>query len=63
MAQANGQGALSIQQFCKWAGIGRTLTYKEIECGKLRTKKVGRRTLITMDAARDWLAALPGSIG
>lgn len=54
-----GRGAFSIQQFCTWAGIGRTLAYKEIESGKLRTKKVGRRTIITMDAALTWLSALP----
>ncbi|MFG1416725.1 DNA-binding protein [Xanthobacter sp. V0B-10] len=63
MAQADGHGALSILEFCKWAGIGRTLAYKEIECGKLRIKKVGRRTLITMDAARNWLDALPSGAG
>jgi hypothetical protein len=54
-----GPGAFSIQQFCAWAGIGRTLAYKEIESGKLRTKKVGRRTIITVDAAVAWLNALP----
>ncbi|MCF4124955.1 MULTISPECIES: helix-turn-helix domain-containing protein [Methylobacterium] len=52
-------GAMSIEDFCRWAGIGRSLAYKEIEAGRLRIKKVGRRTLITMDAARAWLANLP----
>lgn len=52
-------GAMSIDAFCRWAGIGRSLAYKEIEAGRLRIKKVGRRTLITMDEARNWLANLP----
>jgi len=63
MTEANGFGALSIDQFCKWAGIGRSLAYKEIDAGKLKTKKVGRRTIITLDAARDWLSALPDGSG
>lgn len=52
-------GAMSIETFCQWAGIGRSLAYKEIEAGRLRIKKVGRRTLITLEAARAWLADLP----
>ncbi len=52
-------GAFSIEQFCEWAGIGRSLAYKEIATGRLRTKKVGRRTLITLDDARSWLNDLP----
>lgn len=53
--------AFSIEQFCKWAGIGRSLTYKEIESGRLTARKVGRRTIITMSAALAWLDALPES--
>lgn len=52
-------GAMSIEDFCRWAGIGRSMAYKEIEAGRLRIKKVGRRTLVTMDVARAWLASLP----
>lgn len=63
MAEENGHGALSILQFCKWAGIGRSLAYKEIESGQLKIKKVGRRTLVTMDAARDWLSGLSDGAG
>ncbi len=58
MAQTENQGALSINEFCQWAGIGRTLAYRQIQAGKLRTRKVGRRTLITMDAAKSWLDGL-----
>jgi hypothetical protein len=50
---------MSIDDFCRWAGIGRSLAYTEIAAGRLRTKKVGRRTLVTTAAARTWLADLP----
>lgn len=51
--------AFSIQEFCRWAGIGCSLTYKEIEAGRLRTKKVGRRTIIPIGDATSWIYDLP----
>jgi excisionase family DNA binding protein len=51
--------AVSISEFCLRYGIGRTHAYQEITKGRLRAVKVGRRTLITHDAAEAWLAALP----
>jgi excisionase family DNA binding protein len=51
--------AFSIPEFCRRYGIGRTNAYQEITAGRLRALKVGRRTLITHDAAEAWLAALP----
>lgn len=50
--------ALSIEQFCARYSIGRTKTYAEIAAGRLRAGKVGRRTLIPVDSAEAWLAAL-----
>jgi excisionase family DNA binding protein len=51
--------AFPIREFCRQYGVGRTVTYQEIASGRLRAVKVGRRTLITYDAAEAWLAALP----
>lgn len=51
--------AFSISEFCLRYGIGRTNAYQEIAAGRLRAVKVGRRTLITCDAAEAWLAELP----
>lgn len=51
--------AFSISDFCRRYGIGRTNVYREIAAGRLGAVKVGRRTLITRDAAEAWLAALP----
>jgi hypothetical protein len=38
---------------------GRTYTYRLIKSGQLKAKKSGRRTIITPDAWREHLAALP----
>lgn len=50
--------AFSIDEFCHWAGIGRSLAYKEIERGRLQTKKVGRRTIVPTASALIWLENL-----
>lgn len=51
--------AFPISEFCRRYGICRTKAYDEIGSGRLRAVKVGRRTLISHDAAESWLAALP----
>jgi excisionase family DNA binding protein len=51
--------ALSIDEFWSRYGVGRTTAYREIAARRLRAVKVGRRTLITHDAAEAWLASLP----
>ncbi len=50
--------ALSIPEFCRVAGIGRSRAYEEIRAGRLRIVKCGRRTLIPADALQQWLEAL-----
>jgi len=53
------QRAMSIGVFCETYGIGRTKTYEEIKSGRLRVRKVGRRTIVTADDAEEWLSTLP----
>ena len=53
------QRAMSIAEFCQRYGPGRTTTYQEIQAGRLRARKVGRRTIITEDDAEEWLRGLP----
>ena len=53
------QRAMSIAEFCQRYGPGRTTTYQEIQAGRLRARKVGRRTIITEDDAEEWLQQLP----
>lgn len=52
-------GALTIDEFCRWARAGRTMAYAEIKAGRLRAVKIGSRTVIPMENARAWLASLP----
>lgn len=54
--------AYSIEEFAHCYGIGRTLAYREIAAGRLRIFKVGRRTLISADAAEEWRLALEKGI-
>jgi hypothetical protein len=53
------RGAFNIDNFCKWADIGRSQVYEEVQRGRLRLTKCGRRSLITFADAQVWLAALP----
>jgi excisionase family DNA binding protein len=53
------KAASSISTFCERHDIGRSTVYEEIKKGRLRAVKVGRRTLITDEDERAWLASLP----
>jgi excisionase family DNA binding protein len=50
---------LSVLEFSKSYGIGRTRTYQELRCGRLRAYKAGKRTLIATEDADAWLRSLP----
>ena len=52
-------GAFTINDFCEWASIGRTLAYELINRGELRAIKLGGKTLIPKGDARAWLVSLP----
>jgi len=47
-------GAFSISEFCLAYRLSRSAVYKQISARRLRTMKVGSRTLISRRAARDW---------
>jgi excisionase family DNA binding protein len=48
--------AISIHEFMQASGIGsRTGVYQEINAGRLKTIKVGRRRLIPYESAIEWL--------
>jgi hypothetical protein len=53
------QRAMSLPEFCRRYGPGRTLAYQEINSGRLRARKVKKRTIITEDDAEEWLRQLP----
>jgi excisionase family DNA binding protein len=55
-----------IDQACLISGCGRTKLYALIANGQLDARKLGRRTLITDESLRRFLASLPrigGEIG
>jgi predicted DNA-binding transcriptional regulator AlpA len=51
--------ALTINAFCATYGIGRSLVYEEIKCGRLQARKVGARTVILRQDAEAWARSLP----
>lgn len=53
------KGAMSVNDFALWAGIGRTTAWKEIRDGHLRAVKVSARTIIRFADAESWLATRP----
>ena len=53
------RGAFSMNGLCHAYQIGRTRIYEEIAAGRLRVRKVGRRTLILVEDAEEWAQSLP----
>ncbi len=50
--------AFSIPEACKVTGIGRTLLYREMQEGRLKVTKIGRRTVIRKADLDAWLQSL-----
>jgi hypothetical protein len=53
------RGALTVDEFCGWASIGRSKFYQEVADGRIRLRKVGRKSVVTVPDARAWLDSLP----
>ena len=51
--------ALGIIEAARAAGVGRSTVFEEINAGRLKARKAGRRTLILRDDLAAWLANLP----
>jgi excisionase family DNA binding protein len=51
--------SLSIAETCAAGGFGRTTAYEAIADGRLKARKLGRRTLVLADDLRDFLRTLP----
>lgn len=54
-----GSGAMSVDEFCRWACIGKTKTYAEAKAGRLQLRKIGSKTIILREEADKWLRSLP----
>ena len=49
----------SINDIVKDGPCGRTKVYSEIKVGRLRVRKLGRRTIILPEDRKAWLESLP----
>jgi excisionase family DNA binding protein len=52
--------AVAIPEAARLSGCGRSTLYAEISKGKLKIRKVGRRTIVAMDDLKTWLASKTG---
>jgi excisionase family DNA binding protein len=51
--------AITITEFAARYSIGRSKIYEEAAAGRIKLRKVGKKTLITVEDAEKWLANLP----
>ena len=54
--------AFTVAEFCAAYGIGRTKFYAEIQAGRLKIRKAGKRTIVAREDADAWLNSLPQSV-
>ncbi|MGE3296732.1 MAG: helix-turn-helix domain-containing protein [Porticoccaceae bacterium] len=47
---------LSIRESCAITGVSHVTLYSEINAGRLRSLKVGRRRMLTPAAIQEWIA-------
>jgi excisionase family DNA binding protein len=53
------KAAFSVREFCARFNISRDCFYNEVKRGRLRARKLGRKTLILRADADAWAASLP----
>lgn len=51
--------SFSIREVIQKTGIGRTKIFAEIRAGRLRARKLGRRTIIAAADLEHWISQLP----
>lgn len=54
-----GKLAYTVRQFCEGIGIGHTKFYQEVSEGRIKIKKCGKRSLVTVEEAQRYVASLP----
>lgn len=50
----------SVPEIIDMVGIGRTRLYQELNSGRLKAVKIGKRTCVTKDSLETWLSTLEG---
>lgn len=56
-------GAVTVNTFCRATTLGRTKFYELAKAGKIRLRKVGRRTLIPVTEIQVFMDCLAGKDG
>lgn len=51
--------AYSINEFAETSSLSRSKIYKEIKSGRLKARKLGNRTIITLSDANEYFKLLP----
>jgi hypothetical protein len=54
-------GAMTVDEFCRWACVGKTKTYAEAKAGRLQLRKIGSKTVVLRSDAEQWLRSLPSA--
>jgi hypothetical protein len=57
-----GRISVSIGEFAKLSGLGRTYLYGQIKSGRLKVHKHGRRTIIMAEAGLQFLEGNPATV-
>jgi excisionase family DNA binding protein len=55
------RGAMTVDEFCGWARIGRSKFYQEVQEGRIRLRKIGRKSVVIRQDAEAWLSSLPAT--
>jgi excisionase family DNA binding protein len=50
---------LTVDEFCRMVGIGRSTFYKAVGAGDLTVRKYGKRTFITQEELKRFIANMP----
>jgi excisionase family DNA binding protein len=51
--------AFAVREFCARYGICRQTFYDEVKRGRIKAKKLGKKTLVLRADAENWAASLP----
>jgi excisionase family DNA binding protein len=51
--------AFAVREFCARYGICRQTFYDEVKRGRIRAKKLGKKTVILRSDAENWASSLP----
>jgi excisionase family DNA binding protein len=50
---------LTVNEFCKMVGIGRSTFYKAVGAGDLKVRKYGKRTFVTQEELKRFVENMP----